>query len=157
MVFRNMMGLEGQHIVLDTTVDTYVKYNQFEYLGWASVSTLNERHAPSRYFRCNLMHWSASQVSPVSKDGFFCKKTGFSSHGGHETAADIDDTGKPKNGVSVPFFLSWISCGASWFSYVGLCIALAPCLSGGYVSMHKIDLDIVYLKICYDCVDKLCM
>ena len=31
MVFRNMMGLGGQPLVLGPTVDTYAKYNEFEH------------------------------------------------------------------------------------------------------------------------------
>ena len=31
MIFRNMMGLGGRPLVLGTTVNTYVKYDQFEY------------------------------------------------------------------------------------------------------------------------------
>ena len=31
MVFHNMMGLGGRSLVLDTTIDTYLKYDYFEH------------------------------------------------------------------------------------------------------------------------------
>ena len=100
-------------------------------LARASVRTFNRRPAPSGTFYYNLTHQRASKVLPVRKAIFKAWKTGFFSHSGHKIAAEIGNTGKPKNGVFLPFFLSRLTCGACWLSGGGMRIALAPCLSGG--------------------------
>ena len=73
---------------------------------------------------------------PVSETIFLREKNWLSSHSGHRTAAEIDDTGKPENCVLLPFFLYQLTCGACSLSGGGMLITLAPCLSGrggGYV------------------------
>ena len=36
-------------------------------------------------------------------------------------------------------------------------IAISPCMAGGYVDMHNIELNGAEQNICRDCVDKICM
>ena len=55
---------------------------------------------------------------PVSEANYFC-------------VVEIDDTVEPDNGVLLLSFYSRLTCGACLFSGGGMCIALAPCLSGG--------------------------
>ena len=40
MVYLTMVGFGGQPLVLGPTVDTYVKYDKFDFFAWARVSTV---------------------------------------------------------------------------------------------------------------------
>ena len=69
-------------------------------------------------------------MSPVS-EAIFLGENGLSSRSGHKIAAAIDDNGEPENGVLLPLLLSQIACGSCLLSHGGVCITLAPRLSGG--------------------------
>ena len=94
------------------------------------------------------MHWRASQVFTVSEAKKLRLKKGFPSHSGHKTAAVIENTGKPDNGVFSPLLLPWLTWGAYWFLDGGMCIVLAPYLPGGVCGYAWYLINIWW---CYNC------
>ena len=93
---------------------------------------------------------------PVSGDNLFAwKKNCFFNHSGHKKVAAIDDTDKTNHFMLLPSLLYLLTCGSCWLSCLGVCIALTPRLSRGYVDMHKINIDGTERKICCHCFDEL--
>ena len=68
---------------------------------------------------------------PYERGCFLRENTGFLINSYHKKEAAIDEYDGSNDGVFLPFFLSWLSCGACWLSGGGLPFALAPHFSGG--------------------------
>ena len=93
---------------------------------------------------------------PVSENLFWREKnTGFSINSYHKTAAAIDKSDEPNDGLFLLLLFSIINCGVCWLSGGYSPFALATHLLGGYVVLNDIYFDVSERNICRDCIDEL--
>ena len=122
----------GQDLVLVPTLGTYIEWH---YINHFSANKFQHFEGTGRTLWSVLVPYDASEGFPSvpCEQGYFFskKKTGVLINSGHKTAAAIDKSEKSNDGVFLPLFLYWLTCGDCWLSGGGLPSALAPRLSGG--------------------------
>ena len=144
----------GRALVLVPTLCNYIEWQYIKHLS----ENKCQNFEGTRRTLCMIIVPSNSLMEfpsvPYDQGQFFTEKTFLKINGDHKTVAAIDESDESNNGLFLPLFLSWLTCGACWFSGVGLPFNIDPNLSGGVCDFAGyIYFEVGEQKICHDCDD----